>query len=95
MQGEHLVDDAVVGDGVPALEAARGVHHVDDEGSTVDVAKERLAQPLALMGALDEPRDVGRDERAAVPGAHDAEVGDERREGIVRDLRPRGAHARD
>ncbi len=51
----HGVDRAVdVGD-VAVFEAAQ---HVDDRVRVADVAQELVAQPLALRGSLDEPRDV-------------------------------------
>ena len=53
-----------------------------------------MPESLALARALDESGHVGHDE-AVVAGAHHAEVGDERGEGVVRDLGPGGAHASD
>ena len=90
-----MVNGLVVLDGVSALVAAREIHDVHDESRTLDVAKELVPQALALARALDEAGDVGDDEGAGLPGANDAEVGHERREGIVGDLGARRAHARD
>ncbi len=53
-----------------------------------------MAEALPLARALDEAGDVGRHE-GGVPGAHDAEVGHQRREGVVGDLGPGRAHAGD
>ena len=54
----------------------------------LDVAQEADAQSLAEMGALDEPGDVGDDERSVLADVDDAEVGGQGREGIVGDERP-------
>src|SRR5699024_8689566 len=52
------------------------------------------AQALALARAGDEPRDVG-DRVAGLARGDDAEVGHERREGVVGDLRAGGREHRD
>ena len=57
-----------------------------EEPRALDVAEEFFPETEAAAGALDEPRDVGDDELAIVE-TRDAEVRDERRERIVRDLR--------
>ena len=66
-----------------------------DESRALDVTEELVAKALALARAFDEARDICRDERADVAGAHYAEVGDEGRERVVGNLGARGAHARD
>ena len=58
-------------------------------GAALDMAEELESEALALAGALDEPRHVG-DGEADIAGLHDAEVGVQRREGVLGDLRPRG-----
>ena len=54
-----------------------------------------MAEAASLAGALDEAGHVGGDEGLAARCARDAEVGDERGEGVVGDLGARGADARD
>ena len=49
----------------------------------LDVAEELVAEPLALGGAFDQPRDVGDRELGAVVEADDTEVRFEGREGVV------------
>ena len=72
----------------------RGVEHVRDDRAALDVAQEVVAKPLALRGAGDEPRHVGHRE-AGGARRDDAEVGHERREGVVGDLGAHRAHRRD
>ena len=50
------------------------------------MAEKAVAEPVALVRALDQARDVGEDEFASVD-PHHAEAGMERGEGIVGDLR--------
>ena len=93
--GELGVDGVVVVDDVTALVPAGHVDHVHDERRALDVAEELVPEPMPLARALDEAGDVSGDEGSAALGACDAEVRDERREGIVGDLRPRRADSRD
>jgi hypothetical protein len=51
-----------------------------------DVTEESVSDSDALMGALDQAGNVGENEFARVD-AHDAEIGVQRRERIVGDLR--------
>ena len=53
----------------------------------LDVAEELVPEPTALARPLDQPGDVGDDELVVVVEAHHAEVGLERRERVVGDLR--------
>ena len=87
---ELLADDVVVPLGV----ARRAVDDVDEDPRPLDVAQERVTEPGAAAGALDEARDVG-DRRAAlvlVAEVHDPEVRLERRERVVGDLGRRRGH---
>ena len=53
-----------------------------------------MAEAVTRVRAFDQPGHVGDDERALAGQADDAEVGAERGEGIVGDLRPRRRDAR-
>ena len=66
---------------------------MQEHAATLDVAEEARAQPRPLVGALDQPRDIGQHE-VARRRAHHAEVGVERREGVVGDLGLGRAHGR-
>ena len=92
--GQLAVDDAVVLDGIAVLKAAGDVDDVHDERRALDMAQELVPQAATLRGALDQAGDVGDDIRV-IAGADDAEVGHERGERVVGDLRPGGTHARD
>src|SRR5438093_964467 len=59
-----------------------------DDARAFDVPQELLAEARALARALDEARDVGDDELAVIE-PRDAEIRRERRERVIRDLRPR------
>jgi hypothetical protein len=65
-----------------------------EESRALDVAKELFAEPEPAARPLDEPGDVGDDELAIVETS-DTKVRDERREGVVRDLRPRAREGRE
>ena len=52
-----------------------------------------MAEAVPLRGPLDEPGQIGQGERAEARGSHDPEVGGERRERVVGDLRPRPGEA--
>ncbi len=77
----------------PGVLAGR-VDEMQQRPAALDVAEKAVAEPVALMGALDEAGNVGEHEFALV-AAHDAEVGLERREGIVGDLWLGGGDAGD
>jgi hypothetical protein len=68
----------------------RQIDEVDEDRAALDVAEELIAEAVAFVRAFDEAGDVSDDEGLAVVGADDAEVRDERREGVVGDLRLRG-----
>jgi hypothetical protein len=59
---------------------------VDEHGAALDMAEEAVAEPLALMSAFDQAGNIGQHEVALADG-DDAEIGVERGEGVVGDLR--------
>ena len=65
-----------------------------DERSALDMAKEFVAQALALVRAFDKTRNVSHDEVVLV-ALHNAQVRNERGERIVGDFGAGGAHACD
>ena len=67
----------------------RRVDHVDEPPRALEVREELVAEPDAFARALDQARDVGDDELAAVGRLDRAEHRLERRERVVGDLRPR------
>ncbi len=64
-----------------------------EHAGALDVSEETVADADALMGTFDEPRNVGENELLAIDGGN-AEIGVERGERIVRDLRPGSGHRR-
>ena len=62
------------------------VEEHDQHPGPLHVAEELVAEPPPFRGTLDEPGDVGHDE-LAVSGADHAEVGHQRGERVVGDLR--------
>ena len=58
---------------------------MDQHAAALDMAEETVAEAGPLMGPLNQPGDVGQDEFAVAP-AHDAELGGEGGEGVVRNL---------
>ena len=64
-----------------------GRHHEEQQSVAFNVAEEAQPESTTVAGALDNPRDVGHDERAIVAPADDAQVRLQRGEGIVGDLR--------
>ena len=88
------------GDDVEVLDriAAGRRRHVDEVHQhlrALEMAQEPMAEPVSGVRALDESRHVGHDERAIARQADDAEVGNERRERIVGNLRSGRRDARD
>ena len=75
-----------------SLEGGR-VEHVHDDGATLDVAQEVKAEASSLRGTGDQAGNVG-DRVARVAGRHDAQVRDQRRKGVIGDLRARRAQGR-
>ena len=63
------------------------VDEVQQRRAALDVAEEAVAEAGALVRPLDQPRNIGDDHVVAVQD-DDAELGAERGEGIVGDLRP-------
>ena len=58
------------------------------------MAEKSRAEPGAFVGALDQPRNVGKHE-VDVAGAHDTEIGMQRRERVVGDFRLGGCDGRE
>ncbi len=85
VSGEFGADGQVIRDRV----RGRRVDEMKQHVGALDVAEEAVAEAGALVGALDQPGDVGDDQFAPVD-AGDAEVRRQRRERIVGDLRLRG-----
>ena len=88
------LDHLEVGQRVTARLERRAVEHVHQGRAALDVAQELQPEALALAGAGDQPRDVG-DGEAHLARLDDAEVGHQRGERVVGDLRPRGGQRRD
>ena len=88
---ELAANGAVVFDRVGAVDGL-GLDEVDQHARAFDVSQELVAQAGAGVGAFDQARDVGHDERAVDIELHDAEVRRFGRERIVGDFR---AGARD
>ena len=105
--GEHraerrkfMLDDFEIAHRIAVVRIAR-VDKMRDQARAFNVLQEASAKPGAVMGALDEARQIGDDERAAgarcsvgIGGDH-AEMRLERRERIRSDLRTRRRNARD
>ena len=67
--------------------AGRQIHEVREDRATLHVPEELISESVAFMRAFDETGDVGDHERLIVVARNHAEIRDERREGIIRDLR--------
>ena len=89
-----LLDHLEVADRVAARLHGGEVDDVDDGRAALDVAQEVVPEAAALARALDQPGYVG-DGEGRVTGQHDAEVGHQRGERVVGDLRPRPRQRRD
>ena len=59
---ELVADRPVVGDRVRAVDRD-GLDQVDEQAGPLDVPEELVAQAVARVGPLDQPGDVGDDER--------------------------------
>ena len=83
-------------DGRDVLEriGSRCVDHVNEKPRALDVPQELLAEAKTAARPLDEPGDVGDDELAIVE-PRDAQIRNERREWIVRDLRSSARESRE
>ena len=69
--------------------AAGDVHQVYQQPAAVDVPQKVVPQPGALARALDDAGDVRQHEGHVLVHIHHAQVGEERREMVVGDLRVR------
>ena len=105
--GEHgaerrklVLDDLEIAHRIAIVRIAR-VHKMRDQACAFNVLQEASAKPGAFMGALDEARQIGDNERAAGArcrvgiGGDDAEMRLERRERIRSDFRTCRRNARD
>ena len=88
-----MLDHAVVGQRVRAVER-RQVEHVHEQLRSLDVGEEVVPQARALVGALDQPGDVGDDELAIV-ALERPEHGLQGRERVGRHLRVGAREARE
>src|SRR5699024_1041688 len=86
--GEFGFDDRQVGNRVSVRLPGGHVDDMDETGAAFDVTQELQTEPLAVGGSGDETGNVG-DGVARVSCLDHAEVGRERGEGIVGDLRLR------
>src|SRR5665647_3943988 len=89
-----LDDDVQVADRVAVRLECGAVEHMHQHRAPLDVAQELQAKTLALAGARDEAGHVGDGEPGGT-GLHDAEIGHQRGERVVRDLGPGRRHRRD
>ena len=86
----RAVGDELGVDRLPLLVGGiRGVDHVQQRAGPLEVRQELVPEPDPLARALDQPRDVGDHELAAVGRLDRPEHRLERRERVVGDLRPR------
>src|ERR1041384_7671934 len=53
-----------------------------------DMTQKFVSQSLTLVGAFDEPWDIGNNKALPILVTHNSEIGHERRERIIGDLRP-------
>jgi hypothetical protein len=94
ISGELSENDVEVGERIaPGFEGG-AVDDVQQGRATLDVAQELEPQALALARTFDETRHVG-DGVTRRARLDDAEVGVQRREGVVGDLRAGGRHRGD
>ena len=70
------------------IDRCRLLIHVDQQPAAVDMPQEIVAQSRAFTGALDDAGDVRQHERGALRHVNHTQIGGERGEVIVRDLRP-------
>src|SRR5512135_3819238 len=73
----------------------RDVDEMDEDLRPLNVLEKLVAQTVSLVRPLDQTGNVGNDEAAEILQGDDPQVRFQRREGIVRDLRPGGADPRD
>ena len=73
----------------------RDVDDVHQHLGALEMRQELRAEAVPEVRALDQSRHVRHDEAAVVAEVDDAEIGRQRRERVVGDLRPRRGDARD
>ncbi|KCV19716.1 integrase core domain protein [Bordetella pertussis B200] len=88
------IDDRLL-DGIGFRVGAGDIDQVQQYARARQVAQEQVAQAGALGGAFDQAGNVRHHEAARGRGAHHAQVGVQRREGVVGDLGPRVRNAAD
>ena len=87
-------DDVEVLDRI-AAGGRRDVDEVHQHLRPLEMAQEPMPQPMPLVRAFNQAGHVGDDERALARQTHDAEIGHERRERVVGDLRACAAEMRE
>jgi hypothetical protein len=92
--GELRLDHVEVADRVPARFQRGAVDHVHQHGAALHVPEELQAEAATQAGAGDQAGDV-RDREPDLPGLDHAELGHQRRERVVGDLRPGRGQRRD
>ena len=95
--GQFAHDDLDILGDVFASAGIRDIHQMHQQPGALDMAQELIPKP-APYARLRSAGDVGDHEADLVPGIADrdhSEIRLERREWIVRDLRPRRRNARD
>ena len=85
MFGEFVLDDAQVRERLASWLPGGAVDDMDDGLAALDVTKKIVAETASLAGALDETGHISDGERG-LAGHHDAQVRDQRGEGVVGDL---------
>jgi len=88
-QGELPVQYLVVLQGVAPGEV-RNINQMDDQRSPFHMAQKLKSQSDAAVGALDDSRNVGDDKRGLILKMDHAQMGNQRREGIIGNFRPNG-----
>ena len=94
VEAELAANDLEVLDRIAPRRAGH-VDQMDQHLRALDVTQKLMAESVALVRAFDQPGHVGDDEAALVAQRDDAEIGRERRERIVGDLRPGRRNAGD
>jgi len=84
--GQLLLDDLQIAERFASGFPGGAVDDVDDGLAPLDVAQEVVAQAAAFAGSLDQAGHIG-DGEGGFSGHHHAQIGDQRGERIVGDLR--------
>src|SRR5262245_62351737 len=87
-------DDVEIGCWI-AARRARHIYEMHEHLGALEVPEKLMAEAQAAMRAFDQSRHVGDHEAAVLAKPYHAQVRHERREGVIRNLRPRGGAARD